>query len=415
MAADANVYQQFLQPVRSMADYGNELDRRDMNALQLVAARRQNELAGFTLDQQKNQAQQAIARQNALQALASDPRMSDPLAREAAMLNHPLLSAEGQALRNSRLEAVKLENEGNRVGQEAADKALGRYRGLLDRARNPQEAAQVIQAQFQDPVLRAYLPQVPIEQALQGIPTDPQQFAMWQRQESMGMTKAQEAMAPKPVEFTLGDKVVFYDMNPQSPTFRQQVQSAAIGQSPDNKATVGASYANAAALREQATATRDAARIQRDQATEMKLADDYRQQSKDFKESMSAHKQLESTLGSATTSPAATLAAATKFMKILDPGSVVRESELGMALAASGVIDRAMNYVNILQRGQVLTKTQAADFKKISGDMFNAAKQVQQSIDKDYQGKAKAYGLRPEMVTQDLGQNAKEVNFSDLK
>ena len=96
-------------------------------------------------------------------------------------------------------------------------------------------------------------------------------------------------------------------------------------------------------------------------------------------------------------------------MKILDPGSVVRESELGMALAASGVVDRAMNYMSTLQSGQKLTKTQAADFKDISGKMFKAAQQVQQTIDADYKAKAKAYGLRPEMVTQDLGQNTDQA------
>ena len=95
----------------------------------------------------------------------------------------------------------------------------------------------------------------------------------------------------------------------------------------NNAATVGASLANAGATREVASATRDAANIKNGNDIEMKLADDYRSQSKLFGESVSAHKQLTATLGSATTSPAATLAAATKFMKILDPGSVVRESE----------------------------------------------------------------------------------------
>jgi hypothetical protein len=174
----------------------------------------------------------------------------------------------------------------------------------------------------------------------------------------------------------------------------------------NNKRTVGASLTNAAATRDVAAATRYAATAQRDQSTEMKLADDYRAQSKEFGAATSAYKQINATLDSATTSPAATLAAATKFMKILDPGSVVRESELGMALAASGVLDRAQNYVNTLQRGKVLTPTQVADFKDISQKMYGAAQQVQQTIDTDYKGKAKAYGLRPEMVTQELGQSA---------
>lgn len=211
---------------------------------------------------------------------------------------------------------------------------------------------------------------------------------------------------PKLQTFNAGDRQVNQSVNPITGK-ATETGSTVINQSADNKASVGASYSNAAATREVAAATRDAARIQRDGDTERKIADDYRAQSKGFGEASSAYKQINATLDSATTSPAATLAAATKFMKILDPGSVVRESELGMALQASGVIDRALNYVNVLQRGKVLTPTQAADFKDISRKIYVAAQQVQQTLDKDYQGKAKAYGLRPEMVTQELGQNEK--------
>jgi hypothetical protein len=178
----------------------------------------------------------------------------------------------------------------------------------------------------------------------------------------------------------------------------------------NNTASVGASYANAAATRdaakETAAATRDAAKIKDNRDTEMKLADDYRNQGKSFKEVSDAYKQISATLDKATTSPAATLAAATKFMKLLDPGSVVRESELGMALAASGVIDRAMNYHNVLLRGKVLTEQQAKDFKNITGQIYKAAQGQQQSIDANYKRQAQQYGLRPEMIVQDLGQNA---------
>lgn len=183
------------------------------------------------------------------------------------------------------------------------------------------------------------------------------------------------------------------------------VNSAKNTQSPDNAATVGASMANAAATREVAGATRDAARIQRDQATEMKLADDYRAQSKVFKETADAYKIIDSTLSSAAKSAPATLAAATKFMKLLDPGSVVRESELGMALASTGVIDKMLNYVNRLQRGQVLTPSQVTEFKTTANQIYKAAQEAQQEIDQSYRRQTQTYGLRPEMVIQDLGQN----------
>ena len=184
------------------------------------------------------------------------------------------------------------------------------------------------------------------------------------------------------------------------------LHTATNTQSPDNAATVAAARDSASATRAVAAATRDAAMIRRDQDTEMKLADDYRNQSKAFKETSDAYKQLNATLDKATTSPAATLAGATKFMKLLDPGSVVRESELGMALAATGVLDRASNYVQHLKLGKVLTPAQVADFKNITRQIYAAAQDGQRAIDGDYRNRAKTYGLRPEVIIQDLGQNA---------
>jgi hypothetical protein len=180
-------------------------------------------------------------------------------------------------------------------------------------------------------------------------------------------------------------------------------------QSPNNAASVGAQYAIAQSNRDAANinaqGARDAARIKDQRDTEMKLGDDYRAQSKPFKEVSDAYKIITTSLDKATTSPAATLAGATKFMKLLDPGSVVRESELGMALAATGVFDRATNYYNTLRLGRVLTPQQAADFKNIAGQIYQAAQKQQQQIDADYRGKAQEYKLRPAMIVQDLGQN----------
>lgn len=178
----------------------------------------------------------------------------------------------------------------------------------------------------------------------------------------------------------------------------------------NNRASVGASYANAAATRSIAASNVEAAKIKGDRDTEMKLSDDYRAQSKGFKEVSDAYKTINATLDKATTSAAATLAGATKFMKLLDPNSVVRESELGMALAATGAFDRATNYVNTLKHGKVLTASQAADFKKITEQIYGAAQAGQKQVDENYKQQAKTYGLRPEMIVQDLGQNTPAVS-----
>ena len=134
---------------------------------------------------------------------------------------------------------------------------------------------------------------------------------------------------------------------------------------------------------------------------ENKLADDHKMQAKDFIAVRDAYSRLDTAMEKATTSAPAALAGATVFMKLLDPGSVVRESELGMALAATGAIDRMENYYNTLKNGKVLTESQAKEFKLVGKQLYEAAKTNQTQLDQHYTGRAKAYGLDPSKVVGD--------------
>jgi hypothetical protein len=95
-------------------------------------------------------------------------------------------------------------------------------------------------------------------------------------------------------------------------------------------------------------------------------------------------------------SPAGDLAAATKVMKILDPGSVVRESELGMAMAATGLEDRVRNYANLVITGQKLTPAQRKDFVELSDKLYNVAGQQYNNKRNEYAGIAQSNGLSVE-------------------
>lgn len=138
---------------------------------------------------------------------------------------------------------------------------------------------------------------------------------------------------------------------------------------------------------------------------EQKLAADHQAESKIFETVRDAHSRLSSALPNATKSAASTLAGATTFMKLLDPGSVVRESELGLALQATGAIDRMTNYYNVLQNGKVLTPSQAKDFQETGDKLFNAAKQNQEKLDRQYAERAKSYGMNPKNVITNYSDN----------
>jgi hypothetical protein len=149
----------------------------------------------------------------------------------------------------------------------------------------------------------------------------------------------------------------------------------------------------------------------------LKLRSDFRSEPvyKAHQEMQSAYAQIQQSLKQA--SPAGDLAGATKMMKILDPGSVVRESELGMAMAASGLMDRVQNYAQNIIKGTKLTPTQRADFQKLADALYGESVKQYNTKRGEYQGIAERNQLPIEDVIGKEGQGPAPavVNFSDLK
>jgi hypothetical protein len=123
---------------------------------------------------------------------------------------------------------------------------------------------------------------------------------------------------------------------------------------------------------------------------------------KAYGEMQSAYGQITDSLKAE--SPAGDLAAATKFMKLLDPGSVVRESELGMAMAASGALDRARNYAELRISGKKLTPDQRKDFQQLSDQLFGTATTAYNTKRNEFVEMGSAYGLNADRA---LGAPAK--------
>jgi len=117
---------------------------------------------------------------------------------------------------------------------------------------------------------------------------------------------------------------------------------------------------------------------------------------KAFNEMQTSFGQINAGLNSK--SAAGDLTAATKFMKLLDPGSVVRESELYLAMNATGLIDRIANYKARLENGEVLNPKQREDFRNVANQLFKAAEATKLNYDKQYEEIAKANNLDPAKV-----------------
>lgn len=126
---------------------------------------------------------------------------------------------------------------------------------------------------------------------------------------------------------------------------------------------------------------------------EFKLRDGFKGEPvyKAHQEMQSAYGQIKQSLAQA--SPAGDLAGATKIMKLLDPGSVVRESELGMAMAASGALDRLQYYAQNVINGTKLTPTQRKDFQTLADKLYGESVNQYNAKRSEYERLGGEYGL----------------------
>jgi hypothetical protein len=125
----------------------------------------------------------------------------------------------------------------------------------------------------------------------------------------------------------------------------------------------------------------------------LKLRSDFRSEPiyKAHQEMQSAYSQITQSLQKG--SPAGDLAGATKFMKILDPGSVVRESELYLAMQANGLLDRVTNYAEKIIKGTKLTPEQRKDFQSLADSLYAESVNQYNTKRTEYKGIADRNGL----------------------
>jgi hypothetical protein len=139
---------------------------------------------------------------------------------------------------------------------------------------------------------------------------------------------------------------------------------------------------------------------------EMKLSSGFKNEPvyKAFQEVKSAYGQITKAID--LRSPAGDLAAATKIMKLLDPGSVVRESELGMAMQATGLMDRITGYADNVIKGTKLTEQQRVDFRRLADALYGDAASSYNNKRSEYQELGQGYGLNTRTLGAPIGFSA---------
>ena len=92
------------------------------------------------------------------------------------------------------------------------------------------------------------------------------------------------------------------------------------------------------------------------------------------------------------------MAAVFLFMKMLDPGSVVRESEFQAAQATAGIMDRLGIKVSQLKKGDILSPAQREDFLNLAKEFMDAGSALKNETRLNLGQAVDNYSLTPQNI-----------------
>jgi hypothetical protein len=129
---------------------------------------------------------------------------------------------------------------------------------------------------------------------------------------------------------------------------------------------------------------------------EKKLRDEFTKKTANFTEGTRNYEVIKSS--AADDSGAGDVALVTSFMKMLDPGSVVRETEFANARDTAGLYANVKNMVEKGFTGKFLNPAQRETFGRLAKKYLDAARKQQEGVRKDLGIIVKNYSLNEENV-----------------
>ena len=158
------------------------------------------------------------------------------------------------------------------------------------------------------------------------------------------------------------------------------------------------------AAKDSTTSAKDLSKMDFDRSE--KLRKGFESQTKDFVKVRDAYRRI----GASAEDPSAAgdMAMIFNYMKVLDPGSTVREGEYATAKQATGVPGYAMNLYNQAIDGKLLNVTQRADFLNRAEKLYTAQLGGLAQLENQYTGLARNYGLNPKNIIVDYRVKEKE-------
>jgi hypothetical protein len=134
---------------------------------------------------------------------------------------------------------------------------------------------------------------------------------------------------------------------------------------------------------------------------EGQLRDDYRTESKNWNVVKPAYEKIKAS--SASANGAGDMSMVYGIMKMLDPGSTVREGEYANAAQVGGAAARFLNTYNSLIAGDKLSPEARKQILAEAEKVYVVEKTNQERIDNFYRGLSERYKLNPQNVMTDYG------------
>jgi len=131
-----------------------------------------------------------------------------------------------------------------------------------------------------------------------------------------------------------------------------------------------------------------------------KLRGEFATQSKDFVKQNAAMGRIAASVQNP--SPAGDLALIFNYMKLLDPGSTVREGEFATAQNAAGIPQRIIAQYNSIVNGEKLGEEQRNDFFDRSNRLYQEAVKQHEVMRTNYLDLSNRFGVNPDDVLLDF-------------
>jgi hypothetical protein len=197
------------------------------------------------------------------------------------------------------------------------------------------------------------------------------------------------------------------------------VNSVKNTQSPNNIATVGASYANAAATRDMAQSNRDAANIQAGFKNEQSVREEFNglPEIKNYKQAFPAYKAIKDAAGRNT--PQSDINLVYGIAKLYDPTSVVREGEYSTVANSPNIPERVKGYAQYLAGGGKLSPETKKQIVAEAESRIGTYKAEHDKARSTYNDIVKQRGMNPNTVLPAMGDASSgaggAVDFGSLK